>query len=200
MRVLVLLGRLLCALGAVAILLLGLDLLAGHAGFQFPGDMMRFLILMPLAVIGALIAFLMVRRYTGVSRTRRLLLISAMMPPTLVLVLFGAAQLFSGTMTHGLLVGFLMFCWAVYALTILRSGQQLRRQGHAAMTGLCLFGVGIGLLVQSLGTVARLVMGPEAAWPGELSFYGIVVAASLMAMVMAIVAVARSTPAVTTVS
>ncbi len=161
---------------------------------------MRFLILIPPAVIGALIAFLMVRRYTGVSRTRRLLLIGALMPPALVLVLFGAAQLVAGTMAHGLLVGFLVFCWAVYALTILRSGQQLRRQGYAAMTGLCLFGVGIGLLVQSLGAVAQLILGPEAVWPGELSFYGIVVAASLMAMVMAIVAVARSTPAGTAVS
>jgi len=199
-RFLVLSGRLLCALGAVAILLLGLDMLAGYAGFGFPGDMMRFLVLIPPALIGALIAFLMVRRYTGVSRTRRLLLISALMPPALVLVLFGAAQLGSGTMVHGFLVGFMVFCWTVYALTILRSGQQLRRQGRAVMTGLCLFGVGTGLLVQSVGAMARLILGPEATWPGELSFYGIVVAVSLMAMVMAIVAATRSTYAGTVVS
>jgi len=190
-RVLHLIGRVLCALGAVAILLLGVDLVTGHAGFEFPGGVLRFLILMPTAVIGALIGFLMVRRFSDVSQTRRLFLIGATAPPVLILLLLGAAQLVSGTTAHSLLVGFLVVCWAAYAAAIVLGAQQLRRQGQATFTALCLLGVGAGLLAQSLGAVAQLILGPDGAWPGLLSFYGIVAAAGLMAVVLVIAAVAR---------
>ena len=73
-------GKLLCGLGALAIALLGLDMITGHAGFEFPGGLMRFLVLMPLAIAGALTGFLMLRAVSTDRPIRRRLLIGAVGP------------------------------------------------------------------------------------------------------------------------
>ena len=178
-----------CALGALALALLGLDLLSGYAGIEVPGGVLRFMILVPTAIAGALAGFLMLRRGSPDPRTRRILLAAAVAPLALAALIAGTAWTISDQKTYSVVLGVLALMWAGYATIVALGGFGLRRHGNRG-AGLLLAGVGAGLLLQSVGAVAHLALGPEERWPGLIGFYGVVGAGALMTVVLASVAAA----------
>jgi len=177
-------GKLLCGLGALAIALLGLDMITGHAGFEFPGGLLRFLVLMPLAIIGALSGFLMLRAMTNDGPNRRRLLIGAVTPLLLMLAMAGLSQLRLGQGVHVAVVLCLVIAWAGYGATIFLSGRSLYRAHLGSLPALLLVGVGLALLVQAFGAAISAIAGPDLQWPGAMAFAGVIAAAGLMAALL----------------
>ena len=186
------LGRLACGLGAAAILLLGVDLVLGAAGFALLSDPLRLAIPMPVAGVGVLAGFLMLRRRSSDRTTRRILLAGAIVPLVLAALIFGIAPGLSAVAAYEILVGTMIVCWALYAALIVLAGLRLRRAGEGGAAGLLLCGAGAGLLLQSAGGACALIFGPDRLWPDLLIQYGIAVAAAFLALLLIIVAIARS--------
>ena len=173
------LGRLACGFGAAAILLLGVDLVLGAAGFALLSDPLRLAIPMPVAGVGVLAGLLMLRRRSSDRTTRRILLASTIVPLVLAALIFGIAPGLSAVAAYEILVGTMIVCWALYAALIV-------------LAGLLLCGAGAGLLLQSAGGACALIFGPDRLWPDLLIQYGIAVAATFLALLLIIVAIARS--------
>ena len=186
------LGRLACGLGAAAILLLGVDLVLGPAGFVLLSDPLRLAIPMPVAGVGVLAGLLMLRRRSSDRTTRRILLASTIVPLVLAALIFGIAPGLSAVAAYEILVGTMIVCWALYAALIVLAGLRLRRAGEGKAVGPLLCGAGAGLLLQSAGASGALLFGPDRLWPDLLIQYGIAVAAAFLAPLLIIVAFARS--------
>lgn len=177
-------GKLLCGLGALAIALLGLDMITGHAGFEFPGGLLRFLVLMPLAIAGSLTGFLMLRATSTDRPNRRRLLIGATAPLLLMIALAGLSQMQLGADAHVAVVLCLVAAWAIYGATVLQSGRGLYRTGLGSGPAVLLIGVGLALLVQAVGAAISAIAGPDLQWPGAMAFAGVLAAAGLMAVLL----------------
>ena len=186
------LGRLACGLGAAAILLLGVDLVLGPAGFALLSDPLRLAIPMPMAGVGVLAGLLMLRRRSSDRTTRQFLLAGAIVPLVPAALIFGIAPGLSVVPAYEILVGTMIVCWALYAALIVLAGLRLRRAGEGGAAGLLLCGAGAGLLLQSAGGAGALIFGPDRLWPDLLIQYGIAVAATFLALLLIIVAIARS--------
>ena len=186
------LGRLACGFGSAAILLLGVDLVLGAAGFALLSDPLRLATPMPVAGVGVLAGFLMLRRPSSDRTTRRILLAGAIVPLVPAGLILGIAPSLSAVAAYELLVGTTIVCWALYAALIVLAGLLLRRDGAAGAAGLLLYGAGAALLLQSAGGAGALFFGPDRLWPDLLIQYGIAVAAVLLAPLLIIVAFARS--------
>ena len=184
------LGRLACGLGAAAILLLGVDLVLGPVGVAPLSDPLRLAI--PVAGVGVLAGFLMLRRRSSDRTTRRILLAGAIVPLVPAALIFGIAPGLSAVPAYEILVGTMIVCWALYAALIVLAGLRLRRAGEGGAAGLLLCGAGAGLLLQSAGGACALIFGPDRLWPDLLIQYGIAVAAAFLAPLLIIVAFARS--------
>lgn len=187
-------GKLICGLGALAIALLGLDMMTGHAGFEFPGGLLRFLVLMPLAIVGALTGFLMLRVRSADRANRRRLLVGAVAPLLLMLAMAGLSQVQLDTSTHVAIVLCLVVAWALYGATVLQSGRRLDRARLGRVPAVLLIGVGLALLVQAAGAAISAVAGPDAEWAGALAFAGVLVAAGLMALLLMTIVFAKRHP------
>ena len=185
------LGRLACGFGAAAILLLGVDLVLGAAGFALLSDPLRLAIPMPVAGVGVLAGFLMLRRRSSDRTTRRILLAGAIVPLVPAGLILGIAPSLSAVAAYELLVGTTIVCWALYAALIVLAGLLLRRAGEGGAAGLLLYGAGAGLLLQSAGGAGALFFGPDRLWPDLLIQCGIAVAAAFLAPLLIIVAFAR---------
>jgi len=177
-------GKLLCGLGALAITLLGLDMITGHAGFEFPGGLLRFVVLMPLAIVGSLTGFLMLRATSSDRPNRRRLLIGAGAPLLLILALAGLSQMQLSSSAHVAVVLCLVVAWAIYGATVLQSGRSLYRTRLGSGPALLLIGVGLALMVQAIGAAINAIAGPELQWPGAMAFAGVLAAAGLMAVLL----------------
>ena len=164
------LGRLACGLGAAAILLLGVDLVLGPAGFALLSDPLHLAIPMPMAGVGVLAGLLMLRRRSSDRTTRQFLLAGAIVPLVPAALIFGIAPGLSAVPAYEILVGTMIVCWALYAALIVLAG----------------------LLLQSAGGAGALIFGPDRLWPDLLIQYGIAVAAAFLALLLIIVAIARS--------
>ena len=186
------LGRLACGLGAAAILLLGVDLILGPAGFALLSDPLHLAIPMPVAGVGVLAGFLMLRRRSSDRATRRILLAGAIVPLVPAALIFGIAPGLSAVAAYEILVGIMIVCWALYAALIVLAGLRLRRTGAAGAAGLLLCGAGAGLLLQSAGGAGALLFGPDRLWPDLLIQYGIAVAGAFLALLLTTLAFARS--------
>ena len=184
-------GRLLCGLGAAAIGLLGLDWAAGQAGLAPAAGLVRFAILVPLAVVGGLAGLLMVRRLSADRATRLLLLASAGVPVVLAPLSVIAAAGAGDPGSYAIFVGLAILCWAGWAALVAAAGRRLWRAGEAAGIGRLLVGAGAGLLLHCAGAAGGLLYGPDRAWPGLLAGYGLAVAAGFMAAVLIAAGLAR---------
>ncbi len=180
----VLLGRLSCGFGAMAIMPLGLGPILEPVGHGIPSGPLGFAVLAPLALGGVIAGFFMLRRLTADRTTRRLLLAGAVAPFALAPAFVAAASGIASVAVYKVLVAALILCWAVYAALIVWAGLRLRRAGEATEAGLLLCGAGAGLLLQSIGGAGGLLFGPDRAWPDLLIQAGIAVAAAFLALLL----------------
>ena len=185
------LGSLACALGAAAILLLGLGPILGPAELDISGGLLGIGVLALLALGGVIAGFLMLRGLTADSTTRRLLTVGASAPVALAVLFVAAATGVNRVADYQVLVGLLILCWVSYATLIALAGLRLRRAGEARAAGLLLCGAGAALLLQSVGGAGGLIFGPDRTWPDLLIQCGIAVSAGFAAALLATVAFAR---------
>lgn len=185
------LGRLACALGAAAILLLGLGPILGPGDSDFPGGFLGIAVLALLALGGVITGFLMLRCLTPDRTTRRLLTAGASAPVVLAVLFVAAASGVNRVSDYEVLVGLLILCWTGYAALIALVGLRLRLAGEARAAGLLLCGAGAALLLQSVGGAGGLLFGPDRAWPDLLIQGGITVSAGFAAALLATMAFAR---------
>lgn len=185
------LGKTFCGLGVLALVLLGLDMITGHVGFEFPGGLLRFLILLPLAVVGALSGFLMLRAQSGDRKTRRLLLLGTVLPLLAMAAVFAGSLIDMTAAAHTAFVLVLVAVWLGFGLVILASGRRLARFELRGLVPPLLVGVGLALLIQGVGAGFGAIFGPDRAWPGDLAFAGVVAAGALMAVTLALIVLTR---------